>query len=287
MRPSLRRLDFVSKVLRWLPAEIPGKTRLAKRLLGSQLQVENVKVTGRDGIIFVIPSLREPVGFYLLIDGIYEVEAVNFVLEHLKPGAVFIDVGANIGSFALPAARKVGHTGCVIAVEPSPRVFPYLQQNVTLNGLSNIKLIQCAVTDCDWLRLPFYEAPIEHFGMGSLGPQFHANPLSVLTHTLDHIMSEQNIESVDVIKVDVEGFEVAVFQGAEKLLTNGKSPIVVFEFCDWAEDRVPDKQIGDAQRLLKDWGYHIWRLKDLMNNKPPLAEVLTSGFETFVAQKNC
>ncbi|MGH9878810.1 MAG: FkbM family methyltransferase [Nitrososphaerales archaeon] len=242
-------------------------------------------VNGRDGITFLVPSLRESIGFYLLVDGVYEAKASNFVLERLKPGMVFIDIGANIGVFTLPAARKVGPTGCVIAIEPSPRVFPSLEQNLALNGLSNVRLIQCAAFNSDNQTVPFYEAPVDQFGMGSLGAQFDANPIPVLTHTLDYILSEQMIEQVDVIKVDVEGFEAAVFQGAEKILTGNKPPIVVFEFCDWAEGRVPGGQRGAAQKALKDWGYRIWRLEDLLHGKPPLEDILTIGFETLVAIK--
>ena len=282
----MRRLKYISRVLRLLPPGIPGKARLARRLLGSCLQARDITVNGRDGITFRVPSLREPIGFYLLVDGVYEARAINFVLEQLKPGMMFIDIGANIGVFTLPAALKVGPAGSVIAIEPSPRVFPSLEHNVALNGFSNVRLVQRAAFNSDHQTVPFYEAPVDQFGMGSLGSQFDAKPIPVLTQTLDHILSEQVIERVDVIKVDVEGFEAAVFQGAEKILTGNKPPIVVFEFCDWAEARVPAGRIGNAQRALKDWGYRIWRLDDLLRGKSPLAAVLTSGFETLVAMKN-
>ena len=196
-----------------------------------------------------------------MIDGVYEVQAVDFVLERLKPSATFIDVGANIGVFTLPAARRIGRSGRVIAIEPSPLVFPYLERNIVLNGLSNVRLVQCAAHDRDGETVPFYEAPVEHFGMGSLGAQFHNSPVPVLCRTLDHILNEQQIEKVDVMKVDVEGFEAAVFEGATKLLAGDKAPVILFEFCDWAENRRPGGSVGDAQRLLRRWGYRIWRLK--------------------------
>jgi hypothetical protein len=62
---------------------MPGKTRLAKRLLGSSIQARDIMINGRDGITFLVPSLREPIGFYLLVDGVYEPKAINFMLEHL------------------------------------------------------------------------------------------------------------------------------------------------------------------------------------------------------------
>jgi FkbM family methyltransferase len=255
-------------------------------MLGSSLETQDAIVYGRNGIRYVVPSLREPVGFYLLIDGVYEGQAIDFVLERLKPGAVFIDIGANIGVFTLPAARRVDPAGCVIAIEPSPRVFPYLERNIALNELSNVRSIQCAAYDRDTGGVPFYEAPVDHFGMGSLGAQFHNEPVPVLCRTLDHILKEQGIERVDVIKVDVEGVEAAVFEGAKELLTGANPPLIVFEFCDWAETRVPGSNAGDAQRILNSWGYCIWRLTDMIHNRPALSEVLTTGFETLVAMRS-
>ena len=80
----MRRLKYISKVLRFLPPEIPGKARLARRLLGSCLQARDIMVNGQDGIKFLVPSLREPIGFYLLVDGVYEPKAINFVLKHIE-----------------------------------------------------------------------------------------------------------------------------------------------------------------------------------------------------------
>ena len=283
--PSVNVNRFITEALRWLPPETPGKARLARCMLGSYLESQNAIIQGRDDIRYLTPSLREPVGFYLLIDGVYEVQAVDFVLERLKPGATFVDVGANIGVFALPAARRVGRSGRVIAIEPSPFVFPYLKRNIALNELSNVRSVQCAAHSRDGETIPFYEAPVEHFGMGSLGAQFHDSPVPVLCRTLDQILNEEQIEKVDVMKVDVEGFEAAVFEGAEELLAGDKAPLVLFEFCDWAENRLPGGSVGDAQRVLKRCGYQIWRLKDIVQGRSPLQNVVTTGFDILVASK--
>lgn len=283
--PSVNVLRFITRALRWLPPETPGKARLARRMLGSYLETQNAIIKGRDNISYVTPSLREPVGFYLLIDGVYEIQAIDFVLEQLKPSATFIDVGANIGVFTLPAARRLGRNGCVVAIEPSPRVFPYLEQNIALNEFKNVRLMRCAAANCDGETAPFYEAPVDKFGMGSLGAQFHNSPVPVLCRTLDHILNEQQIEKVDVMKVDVEGFEAAVFEGAEKLLASDTAPLILFEFCDWAENRLPGGRVGDAQRLLRRWGYRIWRLKDIVQGRSPLQNVVTTGFDMLVASK--
>jgi FkbM family methyltransferase len=286
MKSNSRRLDRTAKALRWIPAETPGKARLARRLLGACLEEQNVRVDGRYGVKLVTPSLREPVGFFLLVDGVYEAEVLDFVFGRLTPGAVVVDVGANIGAFTLPVAKRVGASGRVIAIEASTMVFPYLQRNVILNGLDNVRPVQCAAFSADRQTVSFYEAPIDRFGKGSLGAQFQACPVSVVTRTLDSLLVEHQVSRVDLIKLDIEGAEAAAFRGAEKLLTGDNPPVVVFEFCDWAEESVLNGQVGCAQRVLKDWGYRIWRLKDMARGKPPLADVLTRGFEMLVAERN-
>jgi hypothetical protein len=84
MMASWEKLGYVSKALHWLPQGTPCKTRLAKRILGPCLDLRDAVVHGRDGIKYVTPSLREPVGFYLLIDGVYEVQGIDFVLKRVK-----------------------------------------------------------------------------------------------------------------------------------------------------------------------------------------------------------
>src|SRR5437764_1075293 len=194
MRFISYRLRYLSEVLRLLPPGMPGKDRFARLLLHSCLQAQDVQLHAQYNCTFVVPSLREPIGFHLLIDGVYEVEAVEFMLGQLRAGSVFVDIGANIGVFTLPAAAKVGPTGCVLAIEPSPRIFSYLKRNVTLNRLSNIRLRQCAVFNRAEPRLPFWEAPIEHFGMGALAAQFCAGPTTVPAQRLDDILATESIE---------------------------------------------------------------------------------------------
>jgi len=268
-----------------LPVGMRGKTRLAKLLLNHHLSAADVTIVDKYGIYFKIPSLREPVAFHLLIDGVYESQLLEFIFSKLASDSVFIDVGANIGAIALPVAQKLAAGGRVLAIEPSPTIFPYLQENAILNHFTNIEFIQKAACKVDHQTLAFYEAPLEKFGMGSLGAQFHQHPIQVETCTLDALAEEKRIRKVDIIKVDVEGFEVTVFEGAEYLLSATHTPIVVFEFCDWAEKRLPSGRIGDAQRLLRKWDFDIWRLADFIAGTPPLREILETGYETLVACK--
>ena len=144
----------------------------------------------------------------------YEPASNQFLLERLSAGQVFVDIGANIGVFTVPVARQVGPAGTVIAIEPVPAIADYLRRNIALNGLTNVRVNQCAAFKQDVEALPFYQAPADHFGMGALAAQFHAEPIHVPARTLDHILADEEVAKVDLIKIDVEGFEAAVFQGA-------------------------------------------------------------------------
>jgi FkbM family methyltransferase len=275
-----------AKALRFLPAEMPGKARLAKWLLTRHLKSDPTVIVDRGGLKIAAPDLHEPIAFHLLIDGVYEKETHDFLANRLGPGSVFVDIGANVGAFTLPMARRVGSGGRVIAIEASPSVFSYLKRNVELNDLSNVGLWNCAATDREEEGIPFWEPPSAHFGMGSLAAQFHDHPTLVPTRTLDWILKAENVDRVDVLKVDVEGFEAAVFRGAEELLTGPHPPMVVFEFCDWAEERATKSQPGEAQRILRQWEYRIWRLSDLNGpTQDSLDQPVTSGTEMLVGAR--
>ena len=269
--------------LRRLPASLPGKARLARSLLHEIRSSEDVTVESLAGARFVVPHLAEPVGFHLLVDGRYEPETEDFISTHLSAGDVFVDAGANIGVFTVSAARKVGPRGRVLAVEPSPAVFPYLEQNIRLNHLENVLPLRLALSDGTHDRVPFYTAPASHFGMGALAPQFHTEPCSVVTKSLDEVVADNALPFVSVLKVDVEGHEFAVFRGARKLLERTPGPAIVFEFCDWAEMRFGDP--GQAQTFLMDLGYRIWPLRGYRNSNLPLEAPLSSGSAMLVAER--
>jgi FkbM family methyltransferase len=270
-----------------LPPQLPGEARLGRVCLGRRLSASDVEVVDRQGLVYEVPSLREPIAFHLLISDVYEAEELKLVVRRLSEGTVFVDVGSSVGAFTLPAAKRVGSTGRVIAIEPSPRVFPYLQRNVERNGLRNVTLKRCAVTDLNQGMVQFYEAPVEHFGMGSLAPQFQAAPTEVTAQTLDSLLLEEAAARADVLKVDVEGFEASVFRGAERLLAGPSPPLVVFEFCDWAEGRMPRGRVGDAQRLLLDKGYTLYLAHDFVRGRRrALNRAMVEGCAMLVGERS-
>jgi FkbM family methyltransferase len=270
--------------LRLIPAGTRGKTRLARALLKKFIaKGADAKVVDQIGCTYCVPSLSEPIAFHLLIDGVYEGDVLDFILERVGPSGTFVDVGANIGVLALPIGARADQP-TVVAIEASPRIFGYLQDNVRANHLDNIRCFNI-VAAADESSVPFYDAPSDHFGMGSRAPQFQAEPTLLPGRSLDSILAELKIEKVDVLKIDVEGFEADVLAGASRLLLGQNPPLVVFEFLDWAEGRVSHRHVGAAQDLLRQFGYSIWTIESFKAAARPLESTLVKGGEMLVAQK--
>src|SRR5438128_1472097 len=101
-------VQWCGRLLRLLPVSMPGKARPARRMLRGIGSPAEILVETRTGERLLVPNLDEPIGFHLFIDGVYEPESFRLLHQYLQPGATFVDVGANIGTFAVRAARQVG-----------------------------------------------------------------------------------------------------------------------------------------------------------------------------------
>jgi FkbM family methyltransferase len=178
---------------------------------------------------------------------------------YLPRGGTFLDIGANVGVFTLAASQVVGSLGRVIAIEASPEVGKFLSRNIAANDCRNVTLIAKAVTERGPQRIAFWRAPIEQFGMGALAPQFGAKAIEVDADTIDNVLFALDIQHVDLIKLDIEGFEAAALRGARRLLSSKRPPAVIFEFAEWAESRA-GAQCGDAQRVFLDLGFTLNRV---------------------------
>jgi FkbM family methyltransferase len=259
---------IVVRALRLIPPGTRGKMRLARLLLPLRAHRSGRIVTLASGEQLSAPSLHEPVAFHCLVDGTYEPELTALLERYLPPGGTFLDVGANIGVFTLTAARIAGPLGRVIAIEASPEIGGFLSRNIAANGCPNVTLVAKAAAENGPQRLAFWPAPAEKFGMGALAPQFDAAAIAVDADTIDNIVTALDIAHVDLIKMDIEGFEAAALRGARRLLSSSRPPPVIIEFADWAENRA-GARCGDAQRVLQELGYKLklirrdGRLQDL------------------------
>jgi FkbM family methyltransferase len=249
----------LSRLVRMLPNGTPGKTRLGRRLLWF---FRGVKPAMLDGwrCRYILPSYVEPIAQHLFTFGAYEKSTAEFIIGCLPKGGTLIDVGANIGALAIPIAKERPDAS-IICIEADPELHRLLQENIKGNDCIGVQALCYIVGANDQEMVPFYRAPDESFGMGSVGPQFGVAPVYLRQARLDQLLSHAGLKVVDVIKIDVEGAELGVLRGASHMLCSNQPPAIIFEFADWAEGRISGQLPGDAQSFLLAHGYRLFRLE--------------------------
>lgn len=151
--------------------------------------------------------------------GSYELEKQTIFSRKIQEGDVVFDVGANVGFYTLMAAQLVGPTGKVVAFEPVLRNLRYLKEHLSLNGISNVVVIDAAVSDSDG-EVNFDPSP-----NNSAGHFSSDGALRVRTVRLDDVVFRDHLPPPDCIKIDVEGAELMVLLGAGQLIAQ-KKPLI-------------------------------------------------------------
>ena len=152
--------------------------------------------------------------------------------EHVQPGTVVWDIGANIGFYSLIASRAVGD-GEVIAFEPLPANAAAIRRNLELNDITNVSIVELALADTEgtaelqihseqtWAKLDTSaDTPFQQ----QLEVAGHVN---VEVSTIDRQL--ERLPPPDLVKIDIEGAEVAALRGASRLLSECR-PTVICEF---------------------------------------------------------
>jgi FkbM family methyltransferase len=210
------------------------------------------------------PALRKTFQVYAL-NRIHEAATTNLFKKIVREGDVVVDLGANIGYFSLLAARLVGKKGKVYAFEPEPRNYNYLLKNIELNGYNNVFAIQKAVSNKTG-KTKLYLCPYDsgHHTINQFESIRAYKPdlveereefIEVQTTTLDDFFKEQ---SIDVIKMDVEGAEMLALLGMDRVIKQSKNLKMFVEFFPLTIRKMgnsPEEFIG---KLLEDYGFSIF-----------------------------
>jgi len=188
--------------------------------------------TGTTGKILAKGRLSEP-------------QERRFLERYLSDQSVFVDLGANIGTYTLFAARRCAR---VVAVEANPHTAAKLAYNIAANGMSNVDVVPVAVGEREETR-PLWASPANHniatLVEGMAGHQAPGTWASedVQVRPLAAILNDLGIAQVDVMKIDVEGFEDrALLPYLRALPAAGLPGVIMMEVCnrsDWTEDCLP------------------------------------------------
>ena len=172
----------------------------------------------------------------------------------LKEGMVVIDIGANVGLYTFEASKLVGNSGKVIAFEPDSYNFEVLSLRLKKSGRKNITLVNKALSNISGHTKLFIDpfSPGNHsFSSDNLysGKDY----IEVPTVRLDDYLKENAIEKVDVIKIDVQGAEGLVFEGARGILKNNDLKMLM-EFWPHGMAQVTS-DVEKVMQELEDIGY--------------------------------
>jgi FkbM family methyltransferase len=153
---------------------------------------------------------------YRGITEVYEPDVWRHLMQCVQPGDVVADVGAYVGLYTLALSQRVRPGGKVMAFEPDPTSFEGLSRHVALNGVVDTVELCQAVVGCEDGSVAFAagRGSESHVAAGDGG---FAEPLMVRVVRLDSVLRD---ERLDVLKIDVEGYEELVLQGARELLSD-------------------------------------------------------------------
>lgn len=222
--------------------------------------------------ILINPFIDKGVESALFYTGTYEAGTLKFIKEHLSEGQNYIDVGANIGLMTLYASRIVGVSGNVVSIEPNPETMSILIENVNQNNCTNVHFVKDAVGSELGEAMIYPNWNINRGGASLINRSNSQNGYNVTVKTLSNILAEKKIIP-NMIKIDVEGFELEVLKGAKDLFKQEIKPILILEV---SKERTTSG--GDFEAihsfLSSLEGYKFFKTRGSKESKDNLIEII-------------
>lgn len=206
--------------------------------------------------------------------GLHEFEEMSFLLHALREGDLFIDVGANVGTYSILASGVVGAT--TIAIEPVPQTYTRLVENVGLNALhSRITPINVGVGAANF-RMKF-TATLDTVNHVVAATETPTDTIEVDVVPLDAVAS---VRKPSLVKIDVEGFETEVLNGASSILSDPTLFGVIMEL-NGSGSRYGYDETALHRRML-DFGFGSFRYEPFTRSLRPLADRSSSANTIYV-----
>ncbi len=245
--------------------KVPGTGRMLETLRRRYAGAGERTVDDFDGNIRISLRLSEHMESKIFWYGSYSPSILIALRRLLRPGMTMLDVGANVGEISTVAAKLVGTRGKVYAFEPMPELAARLRHNKELNGFQRIEVIECGLG-----REPgkFSLYASDHYsgdGMAHSGmmTMFKTKDRAIDTGTvpimrLDDFVNQRSIERVDAIKIDIEGAELPMLEGAVETLKRDRPMLIVEVNQETA--RAAGYEPQDILTFLETFNYRFRRL---------------------------
>ena len=255
-----------AELARWIGrhVDVRGVDRVVRLLHspdGSGESSVSTTVEAWDGTRYHVDT-RSFLEWRLFVYGDYEGYVQRAMRAYLRPGDVVLDCGANVGIHACALARVVSPGGLVIAVEPVAELAERLERNRELNALDNVVLVRKAASAAAGEAPMFVASPdVANQGQGSLHrrPELLAATRTVAVDSVDGILREHGVRALRLIKIDVEGHELGVLQGARESVVRWR-PYVFFEYDRDAYEAAGTRWADVAELVAGEYGYELREL---------------------------
>lgn len=236
-----------------------------------------IRVEEFDGIFAV--GVSSDLCSRILIKKRYEPRLVNLCKRYLNKDRDVIDIGANVGFYTVLFAKNISHRSKVLAVEPTKNATQRLRRNIELNGVMNkVEVFKGAVSNKNGTcRIHTVEGKEEYSSLGAMDhPKIKGKKWvteKVMQITLDKLIEQKSLNP-GFLKVDVEGSEHLVFEGAQNVLFKNR-PVILSELSDFLL-----KKNGSSSKevvaLIKSYGYNIFNAADesIFSETKPFGDIL-------------
>lgn len=218
-------------------------------------------------LLAVESSFHSIVTSVLLAEGDWFEQEIEFWRNWIQPGMTVIDVGANVGIYTFSAALKVGSQGRVVAVEPFSGCIRCLEETCRINQLNWVKIYPGAATNYDgkaFLALHGASELNEVITSTENRENVENSLEEVRCFTLDSLIHEEGLNTVDFMKIDAEGHEIQVLQGSQYILDNF-SPVILYENISGSKS-----SNLHVANFLKDNKYHLFYYQPYLQKLIPL-----------------
>jgi FkbM family methyltransferase len=240
---------------------MPGKERLASWLIEKDVSQNKEAFEGitwlKDEAIALHISTSSYIEWKILAEGNYESATGKLINLSLQPGEVAMDIGANIGVHTLRMAKSVGPNGKVLSCEPMPHLQSKLKKNVVLNKLDTIvSIIPKAVSDFEG-KTRMKGLP-ENFNQGT-GRMDENGDIETEVITGDKLLEGLNLNRLDLVKIDIEGYEMKAINGLKNSLKTYRPRLLVEYDRDYWKKC--DSSWEEFFNLMTELNYHVYKIE--------------------------
>jgi FkbM family methyltransferase len=225
-----------------------------------------VRVDDFDGDLVMYLDLSEHMQSQIFWYGTYSRDICFLLNRELKQGMVFVDGGANAGEITLLAAKRVGASGRVLSFEPLDPMADQLQRNIDENKLTNVEVLRVGLSRAAgeatiYIARDNFSDGSRHDGLGTLFPTRERGEEAgtVPLITLDAFCRDRGLHRLDMIKLDIEGGELAALEGAREVLATMR-PALIIELGEQT-CRAAGYAMRDVYDFISGCGYSLSRIE--------------------------